>query len=63
MCVKELKKCINFTLCFSNKKKNYIDPSSCYEMTTVISVKKDDEYSIAFANLLDGGLDYSDLMK
>ncbi len=54
MCLKKLKKCINLTLCFSNKKKNYIDPSSCYEMTTVKPVKKDDDYSIAFANLFDG---------
>jgi len=60
MCLKKLKKCINFTLCFSNKKKNYIDPSSCYEMTTVIPVKKDDDYSIAFANLFEIGIDYSD---
>ena len=59
MCLKKLKKCINFTLCFSNKKKNYIDPSSCYEMTTVIPEKKDDDYSIAFANLFEVEIDYS----
>ncbi len=62
MCFTKIKKLINYTLCCPSKSKKSTDKySKCFEMKKIkFSNVNDDDHSTAFANLNEGGIDFSD---
>jgi len=62
MCFTKIKKLINYSLCCPSKRKKGTDQHlKCFEMKKIKSANvNDDDYSIAFANLYEGGIDFSD---